>query len=413
MKLGMRIYILLALFALSLGVEAQNYSYTYGGYYSAQVYPDGDPMGYAILAVKSQEKLRFSFDVLDNSDNNLYYTIKHCDPFWNMDELETNEYIQGFASDRVPYGAKSSASFTPYTHYSFTIPNDMTRLSISGNYLLIVHEGRDMEQDNIRLVYQFVAYDNTAISYANVHPSSVVSRRMADQEIDFTIQLGSTPAYDMDKLIPVLIQNGNWNLVKNQLPPMYIKPNGIIEYDYNGEENSFPGGGEWSAFEIKSVKLAGYGVQHIEGSQFGYQATLQPENNEMNKAYSSKQDLNGKAYVTCSDFGDELSCDYVNVLFRMPTMYLGEEVYVECGTRPGNLTKCNYNEKEGTYETSILLKQGVYNYRFVAYTEDGPVYSHGNHSQTENDYLLFVYYFNRAKNAYLCASALGFNSKKN
>lgn len=412
MKLGMRIYTLLALFALSLTTQAQNYSYTYGGYYSAQVYPDGDPMGYAILALKTQEKLRFSFDVLDNSDNNLYYTVKHCDPFWNFDDLETNEYIQGFASDRMPYGAKSSATVTPFTHYTMTLPNDMTRLNISGNYMLIVHEGRDFDKDNIRVIYQFVAYESTAIAYATVHATSVIAKRMADQEVDFTIQLGSTPAYDTDKLTPVIIQNGNWNIVRNQLPPMYIKPNGIIEYDYNGEENEFPGGGEWSAFEIKSVKLAGYGVKHIEGNQFGYQATLQPEQNEMNKAYSSKQDLNGKSLIVCSDYGDELSCDYVNVQFTMNSSYVGDEVYLECGTMPGTLTKCSFNEKAQTYETSLELKQGVYNYRFVINSDDGPAYSHGNHSQTENDYLLFVYYFNRNKNAYLCAAALAFNSKK-
>ena len=57
-----------------------------------------------------------------------------------------------------------------------------------------------------------------------------------------------------------------------------------------------------------------------------------------------------------------------------------------------------YNPVNKAYEASILLKQGWYNYEYV-FLKDGETNGtasqfEGSHYETENDYLVLVYYRN-------------------
>ena len=55
-----------------------------------------------------------------------------------------------------------------------------------------------------------------------------------------------------------------------------------------------------------------------------------------------------------------------------------------------------YNFQRSAFEIRLQLKQGYYNYRFVAKDietgEVDPTFFEGNHFETENDYLILVYY---------------------
>jgi hypothetical protein len=48
-----------------------------------------------------------------------------------------------------------------------------------------------------------------------------------------------------------------------------------------------------------------------------------------------------------------------------------------------------YNEALGLYQASILMKQGIYNYRFE--TKFPSSFLEGNYAQAENNYEIFVY----------------------
>ena len=53
-----------------------------------------------------------------------------------------------------------------------------------------------------------------------------------------------------------------------------------------------------------------------------------------------------------------------------------------------------YNPALEIYEGIMLLKQGIYNYKFIAKTPKSKLYNEisGSHALTENRYLIFVYY---------------------
>jgi hypothetical protein len=58
----------------------------------------------------------------------------------------------------------------------------------------------------------------------------------------------------------------------------------------------------------------------------------------------------------------------------------------------------NYDTEKAEYQCSMLLKQGWYNYEYL-FLKNGertaePSVFEGNHYETENDYLILVYYRN-------------------
>lgn len=59
-----------------------------------------------------------------------------------------------------------------------------------------------------------------------------------------------------------------------------------------------------------------------------------------------------------------------------------------------------YEEAAKAYTATILMKQGLYNYRYLLYDNYHPApdltYTEGNHFETENNYTVIVYYSDQA-----------------
>jgi hypothetical protein len=112
--------------------------------------------------------------------------------------------------------------------------------------------------------------------------------------------------------------------------------------------------------------------------------------------------LNGRYLIKNDRATDsDIESDYVLVRFSIavPQPLLSGEIYVFGGLSdwqclPVNKMKWNYESK--LYESSILLKQGFYDYQYV-YIENGSkqinnTLLEGSFVETENDYQIFVYY---------------------
>jgi len=58
-------------------------------------------------------------------------------------------------------------------------------------------------------------------------------------------------------------------------------------------------------------------------------------------------------------------------------------------------TKMTFNPRSNNYETTLTLKQGFYNYKYVIVDKNGNIDEgaiSGNFWQTENNYKVLVYY---------------------
>jgi len=233
-------------------------------------------------------------------------------------------------------------------------------------------------------------------------------RQPIDQSIRFTSQqlelkIGTAPlniSNPYTDLIPVIIQNNQPDNCLFAIKPTFIRADEIV---YSSPEKLiFDGINEYRSFDINSIRYLSLGIQRIEQTGGEFSVQLQPAENNRNQKYSTQPDINGnyKVKLANSDLS-EIEADYVWVYFTLPyyDQLPDKEVYVygdlagwQC--TPQNLMQYSYQRQ--AYELRLLLKQGYYNYRYVVRdTKTGEVdhtFFEGNHFETENSYLILVYY---------------------
>jgi hypothetical protein len=221
----------------------------------------------------------------------------------------------------------------------------------------------------------------------------------------------------MQKVVPVILQNGRWEDGKMNFQPTYIAPNNVLVYDFSNGENEFPGGGEWEAFETKDLRVNGFNVQSSAYVGTENHVFLYPSQNQMNLAYNSRSDLNGACLISSELYDDDdLTSDYVYVHFELTSPVLPNKVVIECGNEWNQKITCNYSETKKAYEATMYLKQGVYNYRFriePSSNREEINFAIGNHAATENNYQLLVYYYDRNAGFYKCGGVFTQNTKRN
>jgi hypothetical protein len=116
------------------------------------------------------------------------------------------------------------------------------------------------------------------------------------------------------------------------------------------------------------------------------------------QAYAQYADLDGNFAIENLDYIEPtLSCQYIFVDFTLVADQLkNADVYVMGNYNHFAKTeenKMKYNKATSAYETTIVLKQGWYDYTYYV---DSPIlpatYFEGSHYQTENLYEVFIYY---------------------
>lgn len=389
-------------------------------YFSVEAHAKNAALSGPFLNLFSNDAIQFEFDVFTSPDEDLFYSVFHCDPYWNIDDSNPSDVIQGFTSQRVTFPENSIHTTAIFDHYRFELPNTMTKFIQSGNYYVVVHEGSEYSESSVRLGFRMVVYAeglHGLNAELNIKRASTIQHLQSHQEVDFSISLANTPVYDMNKVIPVILQNGRWKNGKTNFQPTYIAPNNVLVYDYSSGENEFPGGGEWEAFETKDLRVNGYNVQNnirIENENHIY---LYPSQNEMNLAYTSRSDLNGASLISSELYeDDDLTSDYTYVHFELNSPELPNKVFLECGNEWNPPALCEYSEIKKAYQTTMYLKQGVYNYRFriePSNSSEEINFAEGNHSATENNYQLLVYYYDRNAGFYKCGGFFTQNTRRN
>jgi hypothetical protein len=174
----------------------------------------------------------------------------------------------------------------------------------------------------------------------------------------------------------------------------------VLIYNYE-EENRFPGLNEFRYFDTKNLKYITNTMDRIVFQRPYHHAYLLPEQNRFNEEYDFHEDINGKYFIKWDEGNDSrLDADYIMMHFRLPydDPWPDASIYL-CG-RLSNWAlqpelKMEYNIESRAYELTTPLKQGIYNYQYVFVPDTGPmdfVMFEGSHFETENDYLVFVYY---------------------
>jgi len=361
---------------------------------------EGWELSYPIIELNEEENiLELSFDDLGSDRPTYSYTIIHCDAEWNGSNLAPSEYIDGFISYDVLDYNYSFNTYMNYTHYTLKIPNENTRLKLSGNYVIKVYQ--DYDEDNIVLTKRFTVVETMVSIAAEVRRPVMTKYRNTSQQVNFDINYEGVDIADPITEVKIaIVQNNRWETAITNLKPLFYR-NNSLDYTYQ-EGNIFPGLREFRYFDIKSVRYVSEKVKEISFSRPFYHAYLYPISIPMHPKYFFDNDLNGKYLVDIQEEQNSaLDADYLHVHFTLeyPAPELDGGIYVMGNLSNWNTTqenKMNYNFETKSYELDLLLKQGYYDYLFGYLPNNADfadiAFLEGSSYETENDYLIYVYY---------------------
>ena len=351
-----------------------------------------DSFGVPIVGL--DEMLILEFDVLNNLEEDFYYVIEHYNYDWTPSQLMKTEYINGMDNLRIVDYINSFNTYQIYSHYQLKIPNQQTRLKVSGNYLIKIFD----DYGDLVFSRKFMVQEKISKIQVQVRRPREVSLINEAQSVDFKVSSSNINFNNpMQTVKTAIIQNNNLKTAIYGLKPQFIMVNELV-YRFI-DESLFMGGNEYLFFENRDVRSANQGVQYIDLKEI-YHSYLFTDIQRKYQKYTYNPDINGGFKITVLDREDpRIEADYTYVHFSLLSEEIvNSSVYVFGGFNNFSIDKSNqmsYNFQKGIYEVSIMLKQGFYNYKYVVVDEKNDLqegFISGNFDETENNYVVVVYY---------------------
>lgn len=399
MKKIIIISLFLSLFGLNSKGQISGAETTAPGYMSVRLHRAEWNLSYPLIGLNSDDKLVLHFDELGGSVETYYYTFVHCSKDWEVSDIFSSEYLDGFTENQVEDYQLSFNTTTQYVHYSLTFPNRDISFKVSGNYILAVY--RPGESDNPVITRRFMISEDAVTIEPEIQRPKLASAWASGQQVDFKVNFSNARLNDPYRTVSAtILKNGRWDSARSDLKPDFIGAD-VLNYNDLSGRNTFLGGNEYRWFDLKSLRYQSEFIASVEFMEGSYNVLLKPAISRGSSDYFYQPDLNGKYFVAIQEGRDfEVESDYVNVYFALPSDFpiKGADMYVYGALSDWQLTERNrmrYNNESHRYECSMLLKQGWYNYLFVAAGKDGKLLTdqpfESDHYETENEYLILIY----------------------
>ena len=374
---------------------------------SLSVKPLRDPLAPPVvnLAVPG-DVVRISFDELADDHRYLRYSLEHCDATWRPEGLVDSEFMDSFNEENVDDYAHSQATVVGYVNYAFTVPGPGMRLTEPGNYLVKVWDERD--PDTLLATAHIGVCDYTVPVSAEVSAVTDIDARDSHQQLSLRLDTRHLDLADpYTDLKIVVTQNERPDMTRIITTPSRRVGQELI-YDHQ-RDLIFPAGNEYRRFDMASVDYPGLGVESINHETPVYNVTLSPDSPRKGENYLYDSTQHG-AFVTRTieadaDGDHDTRADYALTLFTLYMPQLsGADVYIEgdlTGRRYSPTSRMVYNYDESRYELPLLLKQGAYNYQYVALPDGSPSGTgltapvEGDKWETANRYTVRVYHRQR------------------
>jgi hypothetical protein len=362
-------------------------------------YKTGNELSEPFIGLNSAETITFMFDDLAEDARDFYYTIKHCNADWEEDNLFVGDYMRGFAENSIYDFSSSSNTQIIYKNYTLAVPNEDAQIITSGNYLLKV-----FDRNNNKLVFQkgFKIYENK-VALKLKYRQIVNYGNDGKQQLEFSVNRGSLPLQNPYSELKLRVEQNSQRMPQQPLPSISFQNNMTIDYS-NATKNIYKGENEYRIFDTRTLAYNAEGVNKIINQNRQYHVLLDIDREAENETYAYKQDINGKYYIEADRMlkssDKNLEADYVNVYFTIydPNPQPNLQIYVygalsDWGLKPE--CRMTYNNSRQCYETTLLLKQGYYNYKYVAIDNKMNFLSDffdSSFAQTENEYTVNTYY---------------------
>ncbi len=344
------------------------------------------------------ESFKISFDILSGFEHDLYYQIEHCDFNWKKSQLLKSEYLQGFDDLKIENYSSSFNTYQIYTHYNINFPNSNTSFKKSGNYIIKILDKYGMELFRRK----FILFENLSTVKSEIKRSRDIKFIHEKQVVNFEVNPINIQFNNPSKTVKIKVfKNNDLNYSIENIKPQYNLGKKLI-YKYDNEL-SFWGGNEYLYFENKFVRNTNIKIRSFDLNEI-YNNYLYTDIPRKNKKYTYNPDINGGFLFDVNNSSNpEFEADYVNIHFSLKKSEIIDsenKIYIVGDFNNHEISEnyiMSYNPVNKLYESVVKLKQGFYNYKYVAVNSNNKIIQgniDGNFDETENEYNIIVYYRN-------------------
>jgi hypothetical protein len=203
----MRRLLTLLLLTVTLGVHAANRIYV-PHVRSLTSMVNGDWQNRPVMELGSSDKLQIGFDELSHNYHRFVYRLEHCEYDWTTSEgLFESDWLVGFNGNPINDYRNSINTTVLYTHYSLTIPNDLCRLKMSGNYRLTVYD--EDQGDERVLEVEFYVVEPLATIGLEVTTNTDIDHNLSHQQLSMSVSYNSLSVTDRDRQLHTVVMQ-NW-----------------------------------------------------------------------------------------------------------------------------------------------------------------------------------------------------------
>ncbi|MEO6290477.1 MAG: DUF5103 domain-containing protein, partial [Ginsengibacter sp.] len=367
---------------------------------TAKLYTHGNQLGIPVINLASGDQVELHFDDMDADVKYYYYTYQLCNYDWTPVNLSQFDFLKGFTQLRITNYRLSSIAYTRYTHYQAVIPDRSSYPTKSGNYILKVFLNGDTSK--LAFTKRLMVVDNKASIVAKVAQPFAPEYFRTHQRIQFAVDIKGLESFNAAQQVKVVVlQNNMWDNALKNIVPTFIRGTTL---DYNSADKAvFPGGKEWRWLDLRDFHLQSDRVLTADYKKNSTDIYVKPDGPREGQRYVYYRDFNGMYSVEAiRGLNPFWEADYATVHFTFVppngVVYPNSNIYLF-----GQLTNYNFddslkmifNPAKGVYETHIFLKQGYYDYTYLAVDKTNPSIHFeldGNYFETENIYTILVYY---------------------
>ena len=360
----------------------------------------GDQGSLPLYKINSGDQLELNFDDLDANVKSYYYSFQLCDYDWIPVEFSPFLYTKGFTQQRIGTYRYSSIALTKYTHYMAILPDRNTSLTMSGNYILKVF--LDGDTSKLAFTRRMLVLDQKASIGGQITQPFAPQLYKTHQKVQFSANINGLNTFSAAQQIKVVIlQNNRWDNSIKDIKPTFVRSNTL---EYSMESNLvFPAGKEWRWLDLRSLRLQSDRVQKADYKKTATDMYLFTDADRSAQRYVYFRDLNGMYLVeTYETINPYWQSDFATVHFSLAAPngipYADKDIYLA-----GQLTNYEFNDKtrmvfnaeKGVYECTAFLKQGYYNYTYIAVDKNNAASRRdleGDYWETENSYTILMYY---------------------
>lgn len=329
---------------------------------SIRLHKPGNPASPPIIELRNNQQLQLTFEMLEFDSRQFRVSFTHHNPDWSRSPLPPDFFMEGLQTHYIDGGRVSTGTQRPqYRQYQFRFPNEQFSFTRSGNYILRVED-----QDTGYLVFSlpFFVTENRGSITSSVDELTTPRRnlRIIHQPVsryslpDFVDQ----PQFDLEFFY---VQNQFWSKIR-QADELDFSAPGEVHFELT-RNSAFIG--DYEFLELSLDELSQNNPQVFEAAP-----------HEVPPRVVLMDDISGFSatgrLIPSSRFGmpdERLNARYANVVFRFEPgeeIKEDEEIYLvgdfnNWSIRSGH--KLEHNPKIDRWETSTIIKQGLYNYKYV------------------------------------------------